>query len=165
MIRILLLCTSLVFFASCHGNDAETEKSTSSTHNIAPLRDSSRISAADTHFYWEADLDPKEGLVMRRATPIVRDSLNLRLIVARLNGLYPEIPFKVQHVSNDTVFLHVTDSRYLSQQMGSSGPEAWMGEVVYNLTELETILYVNINFKVRDHGAPGTYSRTDFPMR
>jgi len=82
-----------------------------------------------------------------------------------MNERFPEIPLRLSRISNDTIFVKITNSRYLTEQMGSSGPEAYIADLVYNLTESGSARYIHLNFKARDHGAPGTYSRTDFIMR
>jgi hypothetical protein len=76
--------------------------------------------------------------------------------------MYPEIPLTLNKISHDSIFIKINNSKYLSQQMGSSGPEAYFAEVTYNLTEIPGINFVDFNFKEGDHAAPATYSRTDF---
>ena len=46
--------------------------------------------------------------------------------------------------------------------MGSSGSQAYLAEVTYNLTELNGINFVQIRFKEGIHASPDTYKRTDF---
>ncbi|MCP9753170.1 hypothetical protein [Ferruginibacter sp. HRS2-29] len=162
--KLIYLFPLLLLAAGCRSND-QKKTAYPVIVNTVPVTDSLPRKTTDAPYYWEADLTQQEGLVVKRSATIPADSLNPVMMTARLNGLYPEVPFLLKKISNDTAYIRVTDSRYLSRQMGSSGPEAWMAEVVYNLTEVPDIRYVNIDFKVRDHGAPGTYSRTDFTMR
>jgi hypothetical protein len=162
--KLIHLFALLLLAAGCRNNDQKkiTDPMVVTT---VPVTNSIAGKTTDAPYYWEADLTQKEGLIVKRSATIPADSLNAVMMTARLNGIYPEVPFLLKKISNDTAYIRVTDSRYLSRQMGSSGPEAWMAEVVYNFTEVPDIRYVNIDFKVRDHGAPGTYSRTDFTMR
>jgi len=79
-----------------------------------------------------------------------------------LNDTYPEIILHFTKTSNDTLFVKISNSTFLTQQMGSSGPEVYLADVTYNLTEISGINYVAIIFKAGDHASPGVYSRTDF---
>jgi hypothetical protein len=88
--------------------------------------------------------------------------MNYESVLALANAQYPEIKLETEKLSNDTLILRIKDSRYLTQQMGSTGPEMYLKELVYNLTELRNIHYVRLNFKEGDHAHPGVYSRADF---
>jgi hypothetical protein len=45
---------------------------------------------------------------------------------------------------------------------GTHGASAYLAEVIYNLTEITGVDFVNFRFNEGEHAAPGTYSRTDF---
>jgi hypothetical protein len=79
-----------------------------------------------------------------------------------MNDQYPEIQVRFDRLSNDTIFVNIPNSTYLTQQTGSSGPEGYFAELTYNLTELKDISYVSVKFKKGDHAEPGIFSRTDF---
>jgi spore germination protein GerM len=64
--------------------------------------------------------------------------------------------------SGDTAYLKIPDATYLTQQMGSTGPRLFLSGLVYTLTSLPGINYVNLDFEEGDHAAPGTYSRESF---
>lgn len=67
--------------------------------------------------------------------------------------------------SNDTVFVRISDSSYLTRQMGTLGSHAYMATVTYTLTEAAGINHVDFEFEEGDHAAPGTYNRESFkPM-
>ena len=82
-----------------------------------------------------------------------------------LNTTYPELKLSIKNTSGDRLFLNLENGKYLTEQIGSTGAESYLGEVVYNLTEVAGIDFVNINFKQGDHAQPGTYSRTDFERK
>jgi len=115
----------------------------------------------DSHYFWSSEFDNK-GLLMTKARPLPDDSLTVANIIQLQNDLYPEIQVRFDRLSNDTIFVDIPNSTYLTQQTGSSGPEGYFAELTYNLTELKNINYVNIRFKKGDHAEPGTFSRTDF---
>lgn len=116
----------------------------------------------DTHYFWSSEWGTKKGLVMRKSSQISEDSLTPVHIIQKLNKLYPEIRLRFIKISNDSIFVTIKESKYLTQQMGSSGAEAYLAEVTYNLTELKDINFVTMRFKEGDHASPGTYTRTDF---
>ena len=156
-VSILLL--PLIF--SCHTKQADKDHSTVDTTKIIVSTDTTVINK-DTHYFWSSDFDPKKGMVMIRNRSIPADSLTAENIIQTLNQIYPEIKLSVTKVSNDSIFIKINNSKYLTNQSGSSGAEAYLAEVTYNLTELKGISFVHFNFKEGDHASPGTYSRTDF---
>jgi hypothetical protein len=116
----------------------------------------------DSHFFWSSELDPKKGLVMIRTLPISEDSLTVTKLIQMLNDLYPEIQLRYARISNDSIFVQINKSTYLTKQMGSSGAEAYLAEATFNLTELKGINFVDFKFKAGDHASPATFTRTDF---
>ena len=116
----------------------------------------------DTHYFWSSELGTKKGMVMKKVSRISEDSLTPANLLQKLNKLYPEIPLRFIKISNDSIFVSINKSKYLTQQMGSTGAEAYLAEVTYNLTELKDINFVDMRFKEGDHASPGTYTRTDF---
>lgn len=83
-------------------------------------------------------------------------------MVQALNKTYPEIQLQLQRISNDTAYLSIPESAYLTQQIGSTGAYNYLATAVYNLTELKGVKYVTFELKEGDHAGPGTYSREDF---
>ena len=116
----------------------------------------------DSHYFWNAELDQEQGLVLKRTESLNEDSLTAPIIIHRINELYPDIRLQFIKTSNDSIFIKISKSDYLTEQMGSSGADAYLAEVTYNLTEIKDINYVDIRFKEGDHASPGVYSRIDF---
>jgi len=116
----------------------------------------------DSHYFWTADMDNPKGLIMTKTRPVSEDSLTAASMIGMLNDQYPDVQISLTKISRDSIFIRIKNSTHLTQQMGSSGAEAYLAEVTYNLTELMGISFVNLQFKEGDHAAPGTYSRTDF---
>ena len=86
----------------------------------------------------------------------------VKQIIKRLNEENPKIQIKLNRVSNDTAFVQINDSEFLTQQCGTAGADSYLASVIYNLTEFENIEYATFDFELGDHATPGTYSRTDF---
>lgn len=161
MKRFSFLILTVTLIVSCKTKQAEKQVSNIDTANLIVKADTSNIKT-DSHFFWTSELDPKKGLVMIRTTPVRKDLLTAASMISMLNDLYPEIRLSFIKLSNDSIFVRIIKSTYLTQQLGSSGAEAYIAEVTYNLTELTGVNFVQIRFKEGGHGSPGTYSRTDF---
>jgi len=76
----------------------------------------------------------------------------------------PNDPPKVKllNVKDHTAFLEVINAEYLTQRMGSSGAQAYLGSITFTLTENPQIKKVSFLFEEGDHAMPGTYTREDF---
>lgn len=146
---------------SCNNKESGEETVAADTLHITPKQDSASV-ITDSHYFWTAELVPQKGFVMKKDSPVSEDSLNTGFMLKRLNDLYPEIKLLYVKSSNDSIFLKVDKSNYLTRQMGSTGAEAYLAEVTYNLTEVKGVNYVDIRFREGDHASPGTYSRTSF---
>ena len=116
----------------------------------------------DSHYFWISELDPGMGLVMKKTVPVKSDSLNAANMIRMINKDYPEIVLGFGKVSGDTIFVTIRKAVYLTQKMGTSGADAYLAAVTYNLTELNAVNHVDIRFHEGDHATPGVYSRTDF---
>ncbi len=119
-------------------------------------------SKIDQQYYWEVSYDLKRGMRFIKTFPIPADSLNIHLIMAKLNFNYPKVKVEFLKQSYDTLFLKIRDATFLTHQMGSSGAQAYLGELTYNLTEIPDIHFIDLQFKEGDHANPGIFSRTDF---
>ena len=149
------------FIISCNTKKSDDEV-VGSDSLINVNKPDSAVVIQDSHYFWSSELDQKNGLVMKKEVPVNADSLNAAYMINRLNEIYPEIRLEFIKASNDSIFLKVAKSNYLTKQMGSSGAEAYLAAVTYNMSELKGITYVDIRFKEGDHASPGTYTRTDF---
>lgn len=161
MKKILFAVTIAALFIACNTKQPDKKMVDADTAALNTIADSNNLKA-DAHYLWSADLAPQSGVIMKRLRPVAADSLTQTNIIQMLNETYPEIPLRFTKSSNDTLFVKISNSTYLTQQMGSSGPEVYLADVTYNFTEIPGINYVSILFKAGDHASPGIYSRTDF---
>lgn len=158
--RFLLLFITVVFICSCSGNKDEQNNITDSiSTNVST---DSNLVSSDQSYFWSVEDNGKGDLDLKKIRPISADSLNYNSILSMLNSIYPEVKMEVKKLSNDTLYLKTNNSKYLSQQMGSTGSLNYLKEVTYNLTEVNNIHYINFDFVEGDHAQPGTYSRSDF---
>lgn len=152
----------LLLFIACNQHKEEKSPAFITDSATTTVPKDTAIVKDDRHYSWVADWESGDGMVMKKFEPIPQDSLNINNMLERLNSLYPEVKLNYQETKGDTLFLNIKKSNYLTQQMGSSGAEGYLGEVVFNMTEIPGISHVNIHFKPGDHAEPGVYSRTDF---
>lgn len=134
-----------------------------------PGADADTTIIAETHYIWQSTLNDSTGkLEMVPAEVVSNDSLQPKIVVDLINKTYTETDYysKVRlafiKTSGDTVYVKIPDATYLTQQMGSTGPTMFLSGVVYTITGLPGINYVNFDFDEGDHAGPGTYSRESF---
>jgi len=152
---IFLLAAFSICLTQCSGNkDKESEETTET-----PVVETPKKIAVS----WSADFTKEGKLFLKAGAAIPPDSLNTNYILNFLNSTYPDIRMEPVSQYHDTLVVKIPNSRYLTQQMGSSGAQTYLAEATYNLTEIRGIKHVTILFKAGDHASPDTYSRSDFP--
>jgi hypothetical protein len=119
-----------------------------------------------TSFYylWKAMLNDTSGkLEMKKIETANLDSLTAASIIDFINAGDSSVHLDLIKTSNDTVYIKIPDATFLTQRMGSTGSTMYLAGVVYNLTELPGIRFINFDFEEGDHHAqPGTLSRDSF---
>ena len=144
-----LLYGILLLLVSCGSN--QTEESDVNNNNLSEQQS------------WQASLDDSSGnIVLNRNGAPLPDTLSIDAIKAFLNSRYPNIQLQVLRQSGDTLYVKIPEATYLTQQMGSTGPELYFGEAVYNLTEIPGIRFINFALAEGDHAGPDTYNRDSF---
>ena len=112
---------------------------------------------------WEASLDDSTGNIQMNPTgSLFPDSLSVSSVISMLNKNNPNVQLAVLKMSGDTLYLKIPEATYLTQQMGSTGPELYFAEAVYNLTEIQGIHYINFELAEGDHAGPDIFSRESF---
>mgnify|MGYP003492666184 FL=1 len=144
-----LLYGILLLLVSCGSN--QTEESDVNNNNLSEQQS------------WQASLDDSSGnIVLNRNGAPLPDTLSIETIRVFLNSRYPNIQLQVLRQSGDTLYVQIPEATYLTQQMGSTGPEMYFGEAVYNLTEIPGIRFINFALAEGDHAGPDTYNRDSF---
>lgn len=91
---------------------------------------------------------------VREATP--------QTLIDKLNKLFAEsgIPEAIiEKITDDTIYVSISDETKLSQNLGTSGAASYINSVVFTLTSIKSIKCVNFNFKEVGHAFPGKYCR------
>lgn len=109
-------------------------------------------------FIWKATTDYKKI----KNTNIPAGALTADSLIKGLNELYENIVLEKVRISGDTIYTAIKDATYLSEQMGSSGAELYVADVVLNLTEVPGIKFVNIQMEEGSHMQPGVWSAGNF---
>ena len=146
MKRYLILIFFPILLDAC-GNNNDDEKATG-------------VDSVISRFSWEATDTGTIVLMKKQGTG--PDTLSPEGVVTFLNKNFPHVQLVIDKISGDTLFLKIPQPTYLTQQMGSTGPFVYFAEVVYNLTEIPGIHYVNFDFEEGDHAQPGTFARDSF---
>jgi len=152
----LFILISLLLF-SCRGGSSDNDDAKADTilveENISP----------ESKLIWITDYDTLSGEFFLKQQKIVNaDSLTAENVIAIINAASENIKLVLEKLSNDTLYVSIPESQFLTQQMGSAGAEGYLASTTFNLTEIKGINYVNYNFEEGDHLSPGVYSREDF---
>lgn len=114
-------------------------------------------------YSWQAFINDSSGrLEMKKVGDTGPDTLSTAAVISFLNTSYTHVQLVQVKTSSDTIYLKIPDALYLTQQMGSTGPTIYLAQVIYNLTEIPGINYVNLDFDEGDHASPGTFNRKSF---
>lgn len=97
---------------------------------------------------------------IKQVRHIKTDSLKYDNLINILNDKYSQkVKLDFERISEDTIYVKIKNSEYLTQSMGTTGADEYMIEATFTLTELSKIQFVNYDFETGDHASPGTYSR------
>lgn len=160
MKRYSILVMSIFFF-SC-GNNKDKESASLEEEIVADsflIEKPSPVYNPDSKLYiWRSTEDYK-----KIKNDLVQPSIiNADSLIKGLNEYYENVYLEKLKQGGDTLYTIIKNSEYLTQQMGSTGAEMYVADVVLNLTSIPGIKFVNIDMKEGDHAQPGTWSKEDF---
>src|SRR5688500_14323850 len=109
---IFLLTACLLFFA-CGNNQADSSGN-----------DVDTIMGEKETYLWQSGINDSTGaLEVNKILVAGIDSLHTGSIIRYLNENYPNVQLQYIKSSNDTLYLKIPAATYLTQQMGSTGPQ------------------------------------------
>jgi hypothetical protein len=149
MNKYLILVFALYLFCSCNNNGGHSDSSQDTAD------------ATPAFYRWEAT-DSIGKLKMKKVEDEGPDTLSPVAVVTWINKFNVIIKLELLRISRDTIYLAIPDASNLTQQQGSAGATMMLAGIVYNLTEIPGIRYVNLDFEQGDHAAPGTFDRGTF---
>lgn len=158
MKRYSILFLFIVLF-SCNNKKQEEVVTVEET----PLADSAGMSKPEFNpdsklYIWRSTADYKKEK-NEMASPVI---INTDSLIKGLNEYYENVYLEKEMLSGDTLYTIIRDSKYLSQQMGSTGAEMYLADVILNLTTVPGVKYVKIEMEPGDHMQPGTWSAESF---
>ena len=132
-----------------------------------PGTDYDTAMVAQSHYIWQSTLNDSGKLELLPLEQLSPDSLQPKDVISSINknietGFSTKVILEFIKTSGDTVYIKIPDATYLTQQMGSTGPTLFFAGIVYTLTGLTGINYVNFDFEEGDHASPGTFNRESF---
>ena len=166
--KLLKLIPAIFLFSSCGNNSSDEKKTTVDSSRIA---DTTYTAIADPgksyeivntkgYYVWEVDIKKK---TLRKNPALSPAAIDADSVISGLNRQYDDILLEKVNIRHDSIALKITNSDYLTNQMGSSGAAQYIAQAVINLTAVPGIKYVLIAFKEGEHASPGIWSRKDFP--
>jgi len=160
--RILFIILSLTLIFSC--SNSANDNAVNDSARIRELPDDSSeadiIKLSKEDFYvWRVNADNK---TIRKNPAITDQYLNVDTLIVGLNEMYPNIKLEKIKQGNDTLYTQIKNAAYLTDQMGSAGPEAYIAQAILNLTSIKGINFVKIDFEPGSHAVPDVWSREHF---
>ncbi|MCW3094072.1 MAG: hypothetical protein JWP81_5141 [Ferruginibacter sp.] len=163
--RALIRFVALVVLSACN-NGPNTKNTLDTVTHQQPLVDSTfktdyndLISPENSLSAWQIDFESK---TKTRNPGFKEDNLNVDTLIHGLNTMFPNIQLRKIKVSRDTLYTEIQDSYYLNERMGTSGAEFYVASVVINLTSVNNVNYVKIDFEEGSHASPGIWNKADF---
>ncbi len=161
----LLFSTGSLILFSC-SNSTDTDSSSEerdTTYITSNPNGDMEVTKIMTTAIWSTEYDTiKNDFRLVKNREVNADTLSPKTIIAGINNAWDSVKLQFNKLSQDTVYVSIPQSNYLTQRMGSSGPQEYLASATFNLTELKGIKYVNYSFDEGSHLTPGTYSRNLF---
>ncbi len=111
-------------------------------------------------YVWKVDAEKK---TLKKNKNINDHSIDADSVINGLNRQYADILLEKISLKKETIHLKISNSDYLTNQIGSTGAAQYIAQAVINLTSVPGIKYVQIDFKMGSHASPGIWTRNDFP--
>jgi hypothetical protein len=163
--KSLLPVFAIVILCSCANNANDTSATDDSTVTQNDYRNESELSPQQPalkkadYYVWEVDADAR---TMRMNSRLPPQFIQVDTLLTGINEKFPQVLLEKRRVSNDTLYTEIRDASYLTNQMGSLGAEYYIANAVLNLTAVEGINYVRIDFAEGSHAAPDVWSKASF---
>jgi hypothetical protein len=160
--KLLLSSLLVLLLLSCTNNTAH-EPETETTVLPPSASDSATVGPELTdrmqYFVWDVNSDAK---TIRQNPKLRPQYYSVDTLLMGLNERYPRILLEKKRIGHDTLYTEIKDAMYLTDQMGSSGAEEYLAQAVINLTSVNGIRYVRIDFTEGSHASPDVWGREAF---
>lgn len=153
----------LLFLISCSNNAGENITTPDTTATSSEPWEENELEAApadkEQFFIYEVDSDSK---TLKKNPALHPSYYSVDTLIMGLNERYPQILLEKKRQGHDTLYTEIKNAAYLTNQMGSAGPENYIAQVVLNLTAVQGINHVRIDFEEGSHASPDVWSREAF---
>lgn len=146
--------TSMVIYSCNSAGDKKVQPSESDSLPVAEI-----IEQPDTVLFWTVDEYNKTK------TRVFKDSVEVtepQSVINGINSIYKDIHLLFIKQSNDTVYAKIDSAFAFTNDMGTSGASEYLSTVVVNLTTLNNINFVNLDFPRGSHASPGVFSKKNY---
>ena len=158
--KTIILLAAIAAVVSCNANKEEANKDSS----IETTEDSTTVEPTLQHnpesklYVWKANFDytKVQNPALQRAI------LNTDSLIKGLNERYENVFLQKDRIGGDTLYTFIYDSQYLGNQMGSTGAEVYIADVVLNLAEIPGVKYVAIKMEEGSHAQSGVWTKQNF---
>ena len=163
---LFLLLISILLFSCGSDNDSKDEEVVYQTErDTAVVADNpdTTVKIINNKIFWSVlpNAQNEKRELKKPATAAINTFAPQQLLDS-LNYIFPDMQLVLSKTGHDTLYVRMPQSTRLTNNIGDTGAENYLATVVYNLTELPGIKYVNISFSPGNHAEPGVYSRNDF---
>jgi hypothetical protein len=160
MKKTTVLATFASILVAC-GESAEKEgvppSATANIEREASVK--SLLYNPETQLYiWKPDYD----YTKKQNIAATNDIRNVDSLIKGLNERTENVFLQKHSLRGDTIYTFIEDSKYLTEQMGSTGAELYIADVVLNLTEAPGVNVVSIKMEAGSHAETGTFTKRNF---
>ena len=141
-LNVILILVFMIFMTACNNQD-KSKKDKEIVGQI-PM--------------WDFDCD--SVLKLRNVSA---DTLTYSKLIKGINDKYlDKVYLEFDKISQDTIFVKIKNSEYLTEQMGTCGADQYIISTTFTLTELKNIRNVAFDFESGDHASPGINNRESY---
>lgn len=160
-----VLLFSIFLYACTNSTDSKEEviyQSVQDTASASIMNDSA-IVIQNSPILWRVEMEKNSQFEkLKKPSDSRIETMSAEAITKELNNDFEDITLQLISTSHDTAFVKIADGEKFTNRIGSTGAYNYLATVVYNLTEMKNIKYVNFDFKEGDHAVPGVFTREDF---
>lgn len=156
--KYLVLILAVVLFSCGNKKEEETIVEEEETDSMLVNTGVPEYNPDSKLYIWRSTADYTK-IKNEVAPPAI---INTDSLIKGLNEYYEHVYLEKVKQSGDTLYTSIKDSKYLGSQMGSTGAEMYVADVVLNLTVVPGIKYIKIEMEEGDHAQPGTWSADNF---
>jgi len=158
--KTIILLAVIAALVSCNANKEEVNKGSSieTTEDSTTVEPTLQYNPESKLYVWKANFDytKVQNPALQRAI------LNTDSLIKGLNERYENVFLQKDRIGGDTLYTFIYDSQYLGNQMGSTGAEVYIADVVLNLAEIPGVKYVAIKMEEGSHAQSGVWTKKNF---